>query len=243
MKKAVYIFLLIAMPLSLNAYTFTRTLRLGDEGEDVLQLQKFLNTNTETQLSTTGTGSPGKETYFFGLKTQQSIIKLQNIFSEMILKPVGLNIGNGFVGLKTIEFLNSHQVADDTNSNTTKNDINKNTVETTAIITSVTPEEIKDGDTITIIGSNFSPKNNSVIFGFESKTAYKDLESTENGTKIQFKYISSIQTVYDEKYSNLSKKVKAKVLEQFPQIPVAVSVIASENSTQSNFKTINFILK
>ena len=38
MKKSVYIFALLAIPLSLNAYTFTRTLNVGSTGEDVREL-------------------------------------------------------------------------------------------------------------------------------------------------------------------------------------------------------------
>jgi len=237
MKKSVYIFLLLAIPLSLNAYTFTRTLRVGSTGDDVLQLQKYLNSNSATQVSDTGVGSPGNESTFFGLKTQQAVIKLQNLFSDTILKPLGLNIGSGFVGVSTLNFLNGTQST--TSSTSIQNPTTSSLIPT---ITSVTPEDVQDGDMVTIIGTNFSPTENTLILGFESRRAYTNIESTENGTKIEFEYVSSIQTVYDEKYSDLSKKAKEKVLKQFQKVPIAVSVIPKDNE-QSNFKIINFTLK
>lgn len=55
---------------------FTRDLELGDTGEDVRSLQKFLNSKGFT-IATTGPGSPGNETSIFGRATQQALIRYQ----------------------------------------------------------------------------------------------------------------------------------------------------------------------
>lgn len=233
MKKVAYIFILLAVPLSLNAYTFTRTLSTGSEGADVMELQKFLNSNPETRISETGPGSPGLESTYFGEKTKQAVIKMQNLFAPLILYPVGLNAGNGFVGNSTIGFLNTFLGQTETAPVGTNANV--------PIVESVEPLELKDGDTIIITGKNFSDKN-TVIVGFESRYAYTDIKSTDNGTKIEIKYDSSIQKPYDKKWKELDSKAKAAVLAKFPKIPVAISVI-DENEEQSNFEVINFNLK
>jgi hypothetical protein len=55
---------------------FVRTLKLKDMGEDVRELQKYLNTHGFL-VSTTGNGSAGNETTYFGLKTKASVILFQ----------------------------------------------------------------------------------------------------------------------------------------------------------------------
>jgi peptidoglycan hydrolase-like protein with peptidoglycan-binding domain len=59
-----------------NTPTFTRSLQLGMTGNDVKQLQIFLNSKGFT-VSYTGPGSKGNETTFFGIKTKLSLIKYQ----------------------------------------------------------------------------------------------------------------------------------------------------------------------
>lgn len=75
---------------------FTRTLRFGSTGEDVLALQVFLNTHGYV-IATTGAGSVGHETKTFGKATLSALIKFQ--------KANGLN-GDGVMGPKTIEIIN-----------------------------------------------------------------------------------------------------------------------------------------
>lgn len=74
---------------------FYRNLKVGSEGEDVRALQRFLNNNGYT-VSTTGIGSPGNETIYFGQATKNALIKWQIAN--------GLE-GVGEVGPKTFEML------------------------------------------------------------------------------------------------------------------------------------------
>lgn len=235
MKKVVYICILLAVPLSLNAYSFTRTLSVGSTGEDVRELQKFLNSNGATLIADSGPGSPGNESTYFGEKTKQAVIKMQNLYAPLILHPLGLTVGSGFVGNGTLAFLNS--ITSGTNS--------ESQMETPAanapIVESVSPTEVYDGDTITIIGKNFSDAN-TVILGFEALDKYTNIKSTDNGTKIEIIYDSSIQKPYDKEFTKITPKAKAAVLKRFPKIPVAVSVI-DEKGVQSNFLITNFNLK
>jgi len=56
--------------------TFTRNLYLGISGEDVRTLQKLLNANGYI-VATTGSGSAGIETIYFGPATKAAVIKFQ----------------------------------------------------------------------------------------------------------------------------------------------------------------------
>ena len=62
--------------VSTTTSPFTRNLAYDSTGEDVRQLQIFLNTHGHT-VSTTGPGSQGNETTLFGQATQSALIKFQ----------------------------------------------------------------------------------------------------------------------------------------------------------------------
>ncbi len=88
------------------AFVFTRTLRPGSRGEDVRQLQHFLNKNG-FMLVASGAGSPGQETSYFGPALTRALKRFQEAYREPILKPTGLTQGTGVFGAKTREFIQS----------------------------------------------------------------------------------------------------------------------------------------
>lgn len=55
---------------------FSRTLTIGDRGNDVIALQRWLNING-FQLANVGPGAPGSETTYFGSLTQDAVRRFQ----------------------------------------------------------------------------------------------------------------------------------------------------------------------
>ena len=86
--------------------TFTRDLYIGISGGDVKELQKFLNKAGYT-VATSGVGSAGNETRFYGNRTADAITKLQEANSKIILTPYGLTKGTGYFGKSTRSFVNT----------------------------------------------------------------------------------------------------------------------------------------
>ncbi len=59
-----------------TSYSFTRSLTIGSTGEDVRALQQFLNSHSAL-VSSSGAGSPGNESTYFGSKTRAALAKWQ----------------------------------------------------------------------------------------------------------------------------------------------------------------------
>ena len=81
---------------------FNRSLALGMRHPDVKRLQQVLNSDPDTQIASTGPGSPGNETEFFGPATVKAVKRFQ---AKHDLEPVGI------VGPKTRSALSESAVS------------------------------------------------------------------------------------------------------------------------------------
>ena len=95
----------VTVPATTPLVSFTRSLILGSTGADVKALQVFLNAHAFT-ISSTGAGSPGNETTYFGNATKFALIKFQEYYAKDILTPNGLTKGTGFFGPATMKVVN-----------------------------------------------------------------------------------------------------------------------------------------
>ena len=88
------------LPTMSCAYTFNTNMKLGSRGTDVMNLQKVLNMYPQTQVSTSGAGSPGMETTYFGAGTRAAV----NKFHALHLVDLGISAptGNVFAGTRAL---------------------------------------------------------------------------------------------------------------------------------------------
>ena len=81
--------------------TFSKNMHVGSKGQNVMNLQKFLNISPETQISQIGDGSPGHETATYGPATATAVKKFQEKYRSLVLLPAGLKAANGVFGSLT----------------------------------------------------------------------------------------------------------------------------------------------
>lgn len=85
----------------------TRDLYPGSQGADVRSLQEYLNANGFT-LASSGAGSPGHETTYYGNLTAAAVRRFQEAHFQEILSPLGYFSGTGICGPSTRGYINSH---------------------------------------------------------------------------------------------------------------------------------------
>ncbi len=88
-------------------FLFTRNLSQGTRGEDVRYLQIVFNKDTATKVSSSGAGSPGNETDYFGPATLNAAKRFQQKYKSDVLSPVGLSHPTGFIGASSRKKLNA----------------------------------------------------------------------------------------------------------------------------------------
>jgi hypothetical protein len=86
--------------------SFTKYLQYRQTNNDIKRLQIFLNSDPDTKIANSGTGSPGKETNYFGLLTYKAVIRFQEKYAKDVLAPSGLKKGTGYVGKTTLNKIN-----------------------------------------------------------------------------------------------------------------------------------------
>ena len=91
---------------TINSFQFGKNLKLGMSDPEVYELQKALN-KLGFALASTGPGSPGNETSYFGRLTYNAVVKFQEKYTAEILIPNGLKRGTGYFGPSTRAKLNS----------------------------------------------------------------------------------------------------------------------------------------
>jgi len=94
-----------------TAMNFTLSHKVGQTGGDIMMIQKFLNMDATTQVSSAGAGSPGNETAYFGPATKAAVIKFQNKYASEVLAPVGLSTGTGYWGASSRAKANAMETA------------------------------------------------------------------------------------------------------------------------------------
>ena len=87
------------------ATQFTRSLSLGTYGEDVRELQQLMNQDPETQIATSGEGSPGNETTYYGLLTEEAVKKFQDKHNIVTPESSGYGWFGPLTAAKLIEVL------------------------------------------------------------------------------------------------------------------------------------------
>jgi len=88
-----------AAPAACAGVTFSANLTVGSTGTAVKCLQAILNASAATQIATTGAGSPGSETTYFGNLTKVAVVKYQ---TANVIAPAA-----GYVGPMTRAKLNA----------------------------------------------------------------------------------------------------------------------------------------
>lgn len=96
----------VIVPIA-DAAALTRDLTVGAVGEDVRDLQKFLNSDAATIVAASGAGSPGNESTYFGPATSAAVARFQAKYPDETYKKAGLTAPNGFVGSLTRQVINS----------------------------------------------------------------------------------------------------------------------------------------
>lgn len=184
-------------------YSFQRNLSQGLSGEDVLFLQKILNQDVSTQVASFGPGSAGNETNFFGAKTKDAVRRFQEKYRNEILSPLGLLSGTGYVGPSSLKKLNELSGGVTNFSSTGPATYTVTPPPQSAPLPEIFLEdflEVKEGQTVTLLGKNFSPDAKVIFSGNFGKTTI--VPTVVSDTTLQFvfstPYTNGIKDTLDE---------------------------------------------
>lgn len=152
-----------------TTFFFETTLEPGDNNEEVRNLQKALNEDPETFIATSGVGSPGEESTYYGTKTVNAVKRFQEKYAKDILEPQDLTEGTGVFDDLTREKLNNLFEPQDTITQETKLFEKPLPGNISQIVASPTQDKIfylldADEETVSGIVANFDNTNQREIF-------------------------------------------------------------------------------
>jgi hypothetical protein len=214
--------------VSADTELFTRYLQKGDSGSDVTLLQKVLNSSPDTLVAESGDGSPGNETRLFGELTKQAVIKLQKK-NNLGNKYGFFTLYSGALDDRTRGFLNGKiedaHTATSTPGTAEQQKLNEiyrttSTSYTAPFISSIAPGTVVNGDTVTITGRNFSTTTPNTIRMTHNSTA----TTSPNGTTLQVKVNSALQTMFNKEAEDLDDDAKDEVKKKIGEIPLFITV-------------------
>ncbi len=245
-----------AIAQSSSTMSFTRNLKIGDQGPDVKLLQQILNIDPVTAVAVSGIGAVGKETATFGAMTQRAVIRFQKKYAAMTLTPIGLVEGTGYVGSLTRSALasvfNTKSGASKNTSNNTNSTNQTNTggvnytpnqtSSSDPVIYSLDPSSGTNDTTVTIHGANFDLKNNTVLLAYEPSTTFTNIPSAD-GKTLSFKMKSSILVQIATKLQGKSPSAVQKVQNHFPAYLALGVIVRIPDESISNIANFNLKLK
>lgn len=195
--KYLWIVIVVAFGLSTYAHAdLSRTLRLGMRGEDVRELQVFLNSDPATRIVESGIGSPGYESTYFGVRTVQAVLRFQAKYASEVLTPAGLLYPTGIVGILTRQKIAQLRSPSSTiplpgTAAVAEPLATPSPVVTAPRIDSISPDIItRDNQVVTLTGS-FDPSSNIVVLSSESKDGMYATTSPD-GKRVSFPFSFSL---------------------------------------------------
>ena len=88
------------LPVQNCSYMFNTNMKIGSSGASVKDLQKALNMWPQTQIASSGAGSPGMETTYFGNATRAAVNKFQAL--HLVELGITAPTGNVFAGTRAL---------------------------------------------------------------------------------------------------------------------------------------------
>lgn len=187
MKYSLLVMLMVLGSVAFAHADLTRTLKVGMRGDDVRELQVFLNSDPGTKIAESGVGSPGYESTYFGIRTAQAVNRFQAKYAIDVLTPAGLLYPTGVVGALTRQKIAQLRPLSPVVSTPTTSSI----PHTLPRIDSIMPSIVtRDAQSVTLKGS-FDPSGNTVLLSSESKDGVYSTTSPD-GTTITFSFSSSL---------------------------------------------------